>query len=177
MLHYLHYIICKKINSVLHKYINFYFEYTSKNSLELVNNITLKSNLPLNSKLVPFVVVHLCPSILKKKRLTVHLNLLNVSSHLVCLQKQELFSAIEIYIYQNDFHFNNTIFSQCGGSPMGSSLSPSLSEVFMSILEINIFSTNRQLTKNMFYLARYVDNIFCICVGSQFGLSDNLTLL
>ena len=56
------YKVCKKLNELLPKYINFNPKYAIKNTLQLVNNIK-NVHLPLNAKLVSFDVKNLFPSI------------------------------------------------------------------------------------------------------------------
>ena len=88
----------------------------------------------------------------------------NNSVNLNNFEKHEIYSALEICIRQNYFKFNNTIYSQLNGLPMGSPLSPLLSEIFIDFLENQIF-TNNPITKNVLHWARYVDDVFCIWAG------------
>lgn len=161
------YKICNKHNTILPKLINFSSKYAIKNSLQLVDNLK-DLQLPPNSKLVSFDVINLFPSILQKELLIVCLEHLNNSSNLNSHQKQELYSAIEVCIRQSYFQINNKTYSQLDGLPMGSPLSPLLSEIFMASLEKKIFNSSINfINKNVFYWARYVDDIFCIWLGTD----------
>ena len=75
-----------------------------------------------------------------KELLIICSNYIENSHNLNKVQKSELYSAIEICSKQNYFKFNDKTYRQLDGLPMGSPLSPLLSEIFMAFLQNKIFS-------------------------------------
>lgn len=105
-----------------------------RDCLQLVDNIK-NLHLPLNAKLISFDVINLFPSIPTKEIVSTCSGHINKNTSLNINQKKELYSALEVCIKQNYFQFNNKVYSQLDGLPMGSPLSPLLSEIFMASLE------------------------------------------
>jgi hypothetical protein len=160
------YKVCKKLNSIIPSLINFNPTYAIKNSLQLVEKIK-NIKLPPNAKLISFDIVNLFPSIPKKELLSICLDQIKNSTSMNNNQKQELYLCIDTCINQSYLQFNNKFYNQLDGLPMGSPLSPLLSEIFMSSLESKIFHSNNKLINKVFYWARYVDDIFCIWLGTD----------
>lgn len=75
---------------------------------------------------------------------------------------------------QNYFQFNNTIYEQKDGLPMGSPISPLLSEIFMANFEKVMFNTKNSLVRHIFHWNRYVDDVFCIWDGTDRNLDQFL---
>jgi hypothetical protein len=157
------YKLCKLLNSLLPKKLNFEPHYTIKNSLDLVSKIK-NIVVPPKALLVSFDIVNLFPSIpipdlksILKKLLHVH-----VPSP---LEISELSQLIDISLDQNYFRFNNSFYIQKSGLPMGSPLSPLLADIFLNELENRIFSVSK-FRNNVQFWYRYVDDVVCLWTGS-----------
>ncbi|UYV76728.1 hypothetical protein LAZ67_14001896 [Cordylochernes scorpioides] len=69
-----------------------------------------------------------------------------------------------ICLNTTDFTFNDLLYKQIRGSPMGSPLSPPLAEIVMSTLDTWI---QQQFTPGIHIWRRYIDDILCICETGQ----------
>ena len=74
-------------------------------------------------------------------------------------------NLFDLCIKQNYFFFDNNIYIQNEGLPMGSPISPILANIFMDNLEKTILSSNN--SRNILFWYRYVDDILACFVGSQ----------
>jgi Reverse transcriptase (RNA-dependent DNA polymerase) len=157
------YKICKLLNSLLPKKLNFQPRYTVKNSSDLVSKIS-GIPVPPNAVLVSFDIVNLFPSvpILELKSILNKLLHKHVPSP---LERSELSHLLNISLDQNYFRFNNSFYSQKSGLPMGSPLSPLLADIFLDELENKIFSTSK-FKSNVQFWYRYVDDVVCLWTGS-----------
>ena len=75
--------------------------------------------------------------------------------------------ALKIINSQNYFQFNNTIYQQVNGLPMGSPLSPLMADIFMNNFETNLLNSENRLIKNIAYYFRYVDDILVLFTGND----------
>ncbi|KAI5721395.1 hypothetical protein M8J77_020272 [Diaphorina citri] len=71
------------------------------------------------------------------------------------------------YVEKAKAEFNNTCYQQEDGCPMGSPLSPLLSEFYMYEFEKEIFKLPSNLVDNIKYLHRYVDDILILWLGTR----------
>ena len=171
------YKLCKQLCSDLPNIINCTSPYSVKNSLELIEKLKNK-DVPDNYKLVSFDVKSLFTSIPTGDVKTIVTSLIN-NSELIDSNKTALIKVIETCLEQNYFKFNNQIYKQTNGLPMGSPLSPLLSELYMTDFETNVFSNKNfeSINKHVHFWARYVDDIFCIWTGTDRQLSQFLNIL
>ncbi|UYV82851.1 hypothetical protein LAZ67_22001080 [Cordylochernes scorpioides] len=73
------------------------------------------------------------------------------------------------------FTFNNQLFKQIRGSPMGSPLSSPLAEIVMANIDHWV---QQQIAPGIHMWRRYIDDIFCICdTGQEINILDHLKLL
>lgn len=63
--------------------------------------------------------------------------------------RRELEIVLKECMAQNYFKFNNNMYSQKDGVPMGSPLSPLLAEMFMNHLENKVFISENSLIKHV----------------------------
>lgn len=85
-----------------------------------------------------------------------------------------LLSLLEIVLTENFFRFNNEFFLQIKGCAMGSSVAPSLANIFMSAFEDKfIFQDNPHHGAIKCWL-RYVDDVFFLWTRSKEELEDFL---
>ncbi|UYV75735.1 hypothetical protein LAZ67_13001169 [Cordylochernes scorpioides] len=70
------------------------------------------------------------------------------------------------------FTFNNQLFKQIRGSPMGSPLSSPLAEIVMANIDHWV---QQQIAPGIHMWRRYIDDIFCICdTGQEINILDSL---
>jgi len=126
-----------------------------KNSLHLMKKIS-NIHIPDNICLASFDVVSLFTNvptdmvldIIKEKwsDIKIHTN----------LPLNEFVLSIEFVLQSTYFHFNNIVYRQTFGTPMGSPLSPVIADLILQRLELSIL-TNLSFKPTFFY--RYVDDI------------------
>lgn len=80
---------------------------------------------------------------------------------------------VHLALNQNYFIFNNSVYSQPAGLPMGSPISPLFSDIYMDDLESQ-FLNNSKFQKNILFYYRYVDDIICLWSGTHRQLSTFL---
>lgn len=140
-------------------------------SLELVNKI--KDIVPTtNATFISLDVSALFPSLPHEPTLQ-HLESKLTQVHMPTFIIKELMSLVRLCLNTNICKFNGQLYSfpHGIGVPMGSPLSSTLSEVFMEKLEEDIFNLNPELTDNITYWYRYVDDVICLWNGN----TDKLT--
>ena len=169
------YKLAKEINKILPEIIDFKSKYAIKNSFQFIDR-TKNLNVPTNATLVSFDVKSLFTSI-PIKELTIILKNLIDNSTLERDKKIEITNALLVCIEQNYFQFKNEIYQQKDGLPMGSPISPLLSEIFMAHFEESIFSSKNPLVKNVLFWTRYVDDVFCIWNSTQRNLEKFLDFI
>lgn len=169
------YKLCSKLSSVLPEITNFKSEHSIKNSIDLITKIE-PLHLPPSAKLVSFDVKSLFTSVPVKELKQILKDLVSNSS-LNNQAQTELLSLLNICIEQNYFSFNNKFYIQKDGLPMGSPLSPWLTEVYMNHFEGRLFNSNNHLIRNIVCWHRYVDDVFCIWTGSTRQLDNFLNFL
>lgn len=81
-------------------------KYTVKNSFEPINKIKY-INTPTNAKFISFEVQNLFPSTPPKEDLLLVSNFLDKN---VVNPEAEIVAALEIFLYQNYFQFNNILY-------------------------------------------------------------------
>ena len=80
------------------------------------------------------------------------------------LPKKEFLGAIQFVLDSTFFSFDNAIYRQCFGTPMGSPISPIIADLVMRRLEtVSLMSSNFD---TLFYY-RYVDDICTVVHPSQ----------
>lgn len=83
-----------------------------------------------------------------------------------------MYKCLKLILESTIFIFNNIIYKQIKGNPMGSPLSLPLADIVMIGLENNILGSLK--IQPLFY-KRYVDNIFA--VYSAYVISDFFTFI
>lgn len=78
----------------------------------------------------------------------------------------------KLILRHNYWVFQNTFYIQRHGVPMGSSFSPSFSNLYMGLFEENYIYSNHIFKDNIFIWKRYLDDIFCLFKGSVTELTD-----
>ena len=159
------YRLCKLINQILKDVLDFKPKYGIKNSFELTKKLTTLK-IPANCKLLSLDINSLFTSIPIDELLNILDNLLD-NSKLSSEQKSDLKKLVQICLQQNYFKFNNKFYMQLDGLPMGSPLSPLLSEIFMDDWERKFIDGKHKFQNNIYFYARYVDDIFCIWNGTE----------
>jgi hypothetical protein len=84
-----------------------------------------------------------------------------------------LFELIKTTTSQNYFEFNDLIWQQENGTPMGSPVSCILAEIFLQNLEAK-FYPEMIFTRHIQYIVRYVDDVFIIYDETQTTAQDIL---
>lgn len=154
----------KKLCSLLPQLLDITYKYTIKNSLDLIDKIK-DINIPHGAKLVSFDVVSLFTSIpidkLKKYFMEKLIQKISNTSLI-----KEMFDLVNLCLTQNYFYFNNKYYIQKTGVAMGASISPFFSDFYMDVLEQKLFNDGLPYVNKVLGWYRYVDDIFCIWLGS-----------
>ena len=79
--------------------------------------------------------------------------------------KKQLMEVIKECVNQNYFRFNNKIYIQKKGLPMGSSLSPILAKIYMNDFEKQLI-TSTKYKDNIKLWSRYVDDVLVVWEGN-----------
>ena len=141
---------------------------TELSETKLKNTLDIKQQLeniqiPANHVLVSFDVKALFTSIPTNlatecvdKLLTENTNLL---TQLTSLNKNDILRLLEICIQSTIFQWNNKIYQQCHGTPMGSPISVALAELTMQSIEQEALTTSPD---QIVLWRRYLDDIIAI---------------
>ena len=168
------YKLCQYLSDYLPKIINCSSKYAVKNTYEFIDK-TKNLKIPTNATMVSFDVKSLFTSIPITELKNIILNKLDNSK--TSTNIQEIIALINLCIDQSYFRFNNKFYLQKNGLPMGSPLSPLLTEIYMAHFEETIFYSNSTLIKNIHFWCRYVDDVFCIWTGTERQLHQFLNFL
>ncbi|KAI5740008.1 hypothetical protein M8J77_017630 [Diaphorina citri] len=141
-------------------------EHSVKNSLDLIKRIE-HVTAPPHSSLVSLDVKSLFPSVNIERTIDIIEEELKQSSNLSESERAEIKEGLKLVHENNYFQFNNKCYKQVNGCPMGSPLSPLLSEFYMLQFEKEIHKLNPNLVNNIVYLHRYVDDILMLWKGSK----------
>lgn len=76
----------------------------------------------------------------------------------------QIIEIIKVALNQNFFTISDNIYEFKDGLPMGSSLSPFLSNIYMDKIEKQLLS-NKTYKNKIKLWKRYVDDVFCIWDG------------
>jgi len=158
-------IIISSTGSPLHNLANFlhkilikslppHFSHIKNSSqlIEKLSNIFIPSDCCLVSfdvvSLFTNVPIDMALEIIKEKwfHIQTHTN----------LPQNEFFLAIKFVLESTYFHFNNRVYKQTYGAPMGSPLSPVVADLILQKLESSILN---ELTYKPIFYHRYVDDI------------------
>lgn len=168
-------ILSKFLNHKFKELSNFSPKHTVKNSIDLVQKLSKISNTN-KFKLISFDIVNMYPNIptnecapLIKESLTK-----NNINPLITLELHKLF---EICLAQNYFKYDSKFYSQNSGLPMGSPLSPLLSDIFMDHLENEIILNNDLSKKHVIFWFRFVDDIIVGFNGTNRQIEQYLSFL
>lgn len=170
------YFLAGWLNNVLKNVLTLDFKYSIKNSMELVNRLR-EASCPTNFILVSFDVVNLFPSIPRLQSLNIIEHLLKNSPKVSQSQALCLSSLLNKCMNSDFCKFNNTIYRQLDGLPMGSSLSPLVAEIFMNYFENKLFISSHNLVKKIAFWYRYVDDTLVGWTGTMGELKDFLHFL
>lgn len=160
------YKIEKKLSQIFKEKTKFQAKYSLKNTQDLVNKIK-DIEIPENAKLVSFDVVNLFTNIPVLK-LKIKIKEILESKNLNQTEISEIYDVLEKCINNNYFQFNQKLYIQNQGLPMGSPLSPLFAEIFMDSLEDQILNNNNNFgQQNILYWYRYVDDVICLWKGTN----------
>ncbi|KAI5725528.1 hypothetical protein M8J77_016654 [Diaphorina citri] len=145
---------------------NFKSQYSVKNSKELIDKIK-NMQVPERGNLISLDVKNLFPNVKIAKVIDIISDTLNNEANLSAAEIREIIEGLKTVHANNYFQFNNTCYQQEDGCPMGSPLSPLLSEFYMYEFEKEIFKLPSNLVDNIKYLHRYVDDILILWLGTR----------
>lgn len=126
-----------------------------KNSYDLIENIK-DIRIPSDHKLVSFDVVSLFTNIPSKLVIGTIKRKWDVICQFTRFPKDQFIRGLNFILENCFFSFNNIIYHQIFGTPMGSPVSPVIADLVMEVLEQNVLRT--LMFKPAFYF-RYVDDI------------------
>ena len=123
--------------------------------LKRIKNLTTKTK-----KLVSFDVVSLYTNVPVEKSISLLSNYLHTNNIKLQIPTKEIIRLCTLCTNQTFFQFNNELFKQQSGLPMGSPLSGVLACLYLEFLERDYIK--KILPKNCTY-TRYIDDILFIC--------------
>ena len=168
------YNLCKYLNKLLPDKIDCNSKYAIKNSVQFVEK-TKKLEIPRNAKLISFDVKSLFTSIPIKDLQDVISQKIK-TTQLPKKEKEELKILTNTCMMQNYCRFEEEFYLQNDGLPMGSPLSPLLTEIYMAEFERRLFEKTTSKRHIQFW-CRYVDDIFCVWLGTERQLKGFLSEL
>ena len=145
------------IDHVLQPLAQSYTDYV-QNSTSLILHLQ-DFIIPSNALLVTIDVIGLYPSIPQDECLRIVCEEMHSHRELVLFDPNLIIKLLHISINSNYFNFANLTFHQIQGTAMGASFSPTIANIFMSVLLRKFFSTQ---PNQPILLKRYIDDIFMI---------------
>ncbi|XP_053598083.1 uncharacterized protein LOC128668677 [Microplitis demolitor] len=131
-----------------------------KNSFEFKKEIDKLNNIPLDYTLISLDVVSLFTNLpLKLVKAILRKNWDRISK-ITKLPKTHFFNGLDLCLDNTYFTFQNTIYKQKFGSPMGAPISPILADFVMDHL---VEDRLNKITFDIPFFKRYVDDI-CTCI-------------
>lgn len=147
------------------KKLEFKPKYSIKNRQDLIKNLN-DTKISPEDTLVSFDITNLFTSIPIKESISI-MNKFIKTKNLKMEEEIDIRTLIQHACEQNFFEFQDKIYKQQEGLPMGFSLSPILAEIFMDNLETLMFKQNHPIVKYVGKWIRYVDDILCIWKGKK----------
>ena len=129
---------------------------------------------PETAILVSVDVESLYPSIPQTECLDIIYKELHSQCHLLLFDPNLIIQLLHINVNHNYFEFATLIFQQTTGTAMGTAFSPTIANIFMSVILRRFIRTQRQ---HPLLLKRYIDDIFIIWTKSLKQLDTFLTEL
>lgn len=104
---------------------------------------------------------------------TVILEILRSVLHITSNKKHKLlYELLQICMNNNYFMYNEKVFKQIFGTPMGANYSPILANLYMEHFESMFFKKNPIFLDKLLIFNRYVDDIFGIFKGNIYEFKD-----
>ena len=151
--------VSKFIDHALQPIASSYPDYLS-NSTDLILSIQ-DLNIPDEAILVTIDVNSLYPSIPQTECLDIIYNELHTHSHLLIFDPNLIIQLLHVSINNNFFTFGNVTFQQIKGTAMGAPFSPTMANIYMSVILKNFLLTQ---PIQPYYLRRYIDDILVIWI-------------
>ena len=129
---------------------------------------------PETAILVSVDVESLYPSIPQTECLDIIYKELHSQRHLLLFDPNLIIQLLHINVNHNYFEFATLIFQQTTGTAMGTAFSPTIANIFMSVILRRFIRTQRH---HPLLLKRYIDDIFIIWTKSLKQLDTFLTEL
>ncbi len=128
------------------------------NSTELIRRL---DSLHINDNiiLISMDIVSLFPSIPQMECLTIIYEEMSKHQDLLLFDPNLIIQLLQINMFNNYFEFGNFSFKQITGIAMGSSFSPTVANIFMSVFLRNFLAT---ITEKPLLILRYIDDIFLL---------------
>lgn len=137
-------------------------EYHVRNSYEF-REWVCQLNVPKGWIMVSFDVVSLFTNLPTDLMIEAINGRWNDVKHYTTLNNNEFMALVNIVVHQNYFSYNNKIYQQNSGMPMGCSLSPIGAEFTLDhILDTVIEWVRQTLDANIVHIKKYVDDLFLI---------------
>lgn len=160
------YLVAKSINKMLNDNIHFDNTRSLKNSTDLIDKIK-DVVIPSSAKLVSFDVKDLYTSIPVNEALNVIKDKLKNESFLPNENVEELVLITKTILKQNYFTYNGNFYHQNEGLAMGSPLSGTIANIYMSHIEEKLLMKENKHSEKIVYWYRYVDDVLALVNGSS----------
>ena len=129
-------------------------------------------SVPDDAILVTLDVNSLYPSIPQTEMLQVVYEEMIQHRHLLLFDPNLIIQLLHVNINHNYFKFASLIFQQIKGTAMGAAFSPTVANIYMSVMIRRFLRTQR---KYSLLLSRYIDDIFFIWTDSEEDLNQFLS--
>jgi hypothetical protein len=116
-------------------------------------------HIPSTAVLVTVDVESLYPSIPQTECLKIVYEQMLERRHLIIVNPNLIIQLLHMNVNYNYFHFADLCFQQIQGTAMGAAFSPTIANIFMSIMLQNFLNTQQH---QPLLLVRYIDDIFII---------------
>lgn len=152
-------------NSLLHltaKFIDYILQPIAQSYPDYLHNSTMLIN-TLNKTsvtlLVTMDIINLFPSIPQNDCLSILCEELQSHSKLLLFNPNLIMTLVDLHLSNNFFEFENATFHQNNGIAMGSAISPTIANIFMSVFFRRFLPTQKEQPD---LLCRYIDDIFIL---------------
>lgn len=165
------YKLNKHLTHLLTNKYKFDSKHSVKNTNEFIKELKTIKLEPTNKKIrmISFDIIDLYTNVPTSQTIKIIERSLK-DRNVDCLEIESFINLLTACTNQNFFSFDNNYYKIINGLPMGSPLSPILSNIFMDRIDKQILA-NQTFKNQIIFYKRYVDDIFCLFEGNDVELN------